>query len=124
MCAPFILAAYSSFIAAITVGIAEHLDGMRFVAEDEMDREHAGLRLRGRSVGGRQQHEVDVAGLHLLQRLRFGAELGAGILIDRERALAQLHQLLVEHVGADAVAAVLRLVVGEREIGGSERTLR
>ena len=59
--------------------------------------------------------EVDVAGLHLLQGLRLGAELGAGILIDRERAFAQFHQLLVEHVGADAVAAVARLVVGERE---------
>ena len=81
-----------------------------------MNREHAGLGLRGRGVGGRQQHEVDVAGLHLLQRLRFGAELRAGILIDRQRALAQLRQLLAEHVGADAVAAGLRLVVGEREL--------
>ena len=107
------MAAYNSFIAAITFGVAEHFDGVRFIAEDEVDRKHAGLRLRGRGIGGRQEYEVDVAGLHLLQGLRFGAELGAGILIDRERALAQFHQLLVEHFGAGAVAAALRLVVGE-----------
>jgi hypothetical protein len=35
--------------------------------------------------------------------------------IDRERAFAQLRQLLVEHLGADAIAAVLRLIVSERE---------
>src|SRR5260221_9969402 len=89
---------------------------MRFIAEDEVDRKYAGLRLCGRSIGGRQQDEVDVAGLHLLQGLRFGAELGAGILIDRKRAFAQLHQLLVEHFGADTVAAAFRLVVSEREL--------
>ena len=88
---------------------------MRFVAENEVDGEHAQFRLRGRGVRGRDDGKVDVAGLHLLQGLRLGAELGAGILIDGERAFAQFHQLLVEHVGADAVTAVARLVVGERE---------
>jgi hypothetical protein len=59
---------------------------------------------------------LDVAGLYFLQRLRLGAELRAGILVDRQRAFAQIHQLLVEHIGADAVAAVLGLVIGERKL--------
>ena len=46
--------------------IAEHLDRMVFVAEYEVDGKHAGFRLRSRGIGGRQQHEVDVTGLHLL----------------------------------------------------------
>jgi len=87
-----------------------------YVTEDEVQGKHAGFRLRGRSVGGRQDHEVDIAGLHLLHRLRFGAELRARILVDRHRALAELLELLVEHGGADAVAALLGLVVGEREL--------
>jgi hypothetical protein len=107
------LAAYKS---RDDLGIGEHLDGMRFIAEDEMDREDARLRLRGRGIGGRQEDEVDVAGLHFLQRLCLGAELRARILIDRERALAQFHQLLVEHLRAGAITAALRLIVGEGKL--------
>ena len=116
ICAPFILAAYELLHGGDHLGIAKHFDRVRLVAEDEVDREHAGFRLRGRGVGGRQEHEVDITALHLLQGLRFGAELRAGILIDRQRALAQFRQLLTEHLGADAVAAGLRLVIGEREL--------
>ncbi len=94
-------------------GIAERLDGVILVAEDEMDREHAGLRLDRRRIGRRDQDEIDVAGLDLLQGLRLLAELGAGILIDLECALAQLRELLREEIGGNAVGARLRLIVGE-----------
>jgi hypothetical protein len=39
--------------------------------------------------------------------------LGAGILIDGDRAVSQLHQLGVEHLRAGAIAAGFRLVICE-----------
>ena len=89
---------------------------MRLVAEDEVQREHAGLRRQRRRVGRRRDDEVDVAGAHLLQHLRLLAELRAGELVDAHLAAAQLLQLGVEDVGGDAVGGGRRLVVGEAEL--------
>jgi hypothetical protein len=49
--------------------IGKHFGEMRLVAEDEVDREHTGLRRQGRRVRRRRDHEVDVARAHLLQHL-------------------------------------------------------
>ena len=95
--------------------IGERLGQMVLVAEDEVQREDAGLRRHRRGVGGRRDDEVDVARAHLLQHLRFLAELRAGELVDAETAAAQFLELGVEDVAGDAVGGAGRLVVGEAE---------
>ena len=105
--------------------VGEHLDGVRFIAENEMYREYPRFRLGRRGVRGSDKNKVDIAGLHLLQGLRFGAELGAGVLNDRERAFAQLHQFFIEHLSTGAVAAVLWLVISKGKLAVlSERRRR
>jgi hypothetical protein len=56
--------------------------------------------------------------------LRFGPKLRAWIFVDGKCAFAQLHQFVVEHIGAGVIAAALRLIVGEGELailrGGPE----
>ncbi len=108
---------------------------MVLVAHQEMQGHDAGLRRQRRGVGRRGQAELDVACLHELQHLRFLAELGAGILVDQHRALAELLQLVGEDGGGDAVARADGLVVGdlvvlglrvgagrgERQAGGDEQ---
>ena len=93
--------------------IGEHMHQMFFVAEDEVLREHAGLRRNRRGIGGRGDDEVDVAGADLFKHDRLLAELRARELVDAHRALAQFHELGVEHVGGDAVGRRMRLVVAE-----------
>ena len=44
-------------------------------------------------IGGGNDREIDIAGLHELQELRLLPELRAGILVDQHRALAQFLQL-------------------------------
>src|SRR5258708_3342581 len=87
-------------------------------AENPMDRHDAGFGLHGGGVGRRRDDEVDVAGADLLKHLRFLAELRAGKLVDRQRALAELGQLVHEDVAGDAVAGRVRLVVAEAEMPG------
>jgi hypothetical protein len=95
--------------------VGQHLLQVVLVAEQEVQREHAGLgRQRGR-VGGRRDHEVDVAGAQLLQHLRLLAELRARELVDAEVAARQLLELGVEDIGGDPVRRGGRLVVGETE---------
>src|SRR5207247_8602490 len=89
---------------------------MVLVAEDEVQREHAGLRRYAGCVCGCRDDEVDVTRAQLLQRLRLGPQLRAGELIDAELAATQRLQLFVEYVGSDAVGRRHRLVVGEAEL--------
>src|SRR5262249_16652361 len=86
------------------------------VTEDEVQREHAGLRRHAGGVRGGRDDEVDVAGTQLLQRLRLSAELRTRKLVDGELAAAELLELLVEDVGGDAVGGGGRLVGGEAEL--------
>jgi hypothetical protein len=96
--------------------VGERLLQVRLVAEQEMEREDAGLRRHRRRIGGRRDDEIDVAGAQLLQHLRLLAELAARELLDGELAARELLQLGVEDVGRDAVRGRRRLVVGEAEL--------
>ena len=96
--------------------VGNGLRKMRLVAEDEVEREHAGLRRERRGVRGRGDDEIDVAGTHLLQHHRLLAELRERKLIDRELAAGELLELRVEHVRRVAVAGRFRLVVAEGEL--------
>ena len=98
--------------------IGHRLDQMVFRAEQEVQRHHAGLRRQGGGIGRRADAEFDVARFHELQDLRLLAELGAGILVDQHRALAEFLQLVGEHVADDAVAGRVGLVVGELVVLG------
>ena len=93
--------------------VAQRLDQMIGVAEQEVQRHHAGLRRDRRGIGRRDDGEVDVAGLHQLQELRLLPELRARILVDQHRALAQFLELGGKHVVGDAVAGIELLIVGE-----------
>ena len=96
--------------------VGQRLGQMVLVAEDEVQGEHAGLRRHAGRVRGCRDDEVDVTRPQLLQRLRLGAQLRAGELIDAELAAAQRLQLFVEQVRGDAVSRRHRLVVGEAEL--------
>ena len=95
------------------LGIGDRLDEMRFRAEQEVHRHHAGLRRQRRGVGGGGNAEFDVARFHQLQDLRLLPELRAGILIDQHGALAQVLELVGEDIAEDAVSGRLRLIIGE-----------
>jgi hypothetical protein len=97
-------------------GIGEDLHEMVLVAEDEVQREHAGLRRHGRRVGGRRNDEVDVARPQLLQELRLLAELAARELVSAELAAREFFELVVEDVGGHTVRGRRRLVVREAEL--------
>src|SRR5207248_7259641 len=86
------------------------------IAEDEMQREHAGLRRQRRGVRRRRDDEIDVTGAQLLQHLWLLAKLRAGKLIDAHLAAAQLLELGIEDVRRDAVSRRGRLVVRETEL--------
>ena len=116
--APWTVSSIISRTALTTVGIGDRLLQMVFRAEQEVQRHHAGLRRQRRGIGRRADAELDVAGLHELQHLRLLAELGAGILVDQHRALAELLQLVGEDVAGDAVARRVGLVVGEPVVLG------
>ena len=87
-------------------GVGEHVLQMRLVAEDEVQREHARLRRQRRGVRGRRDDEVDVAGAHLLQHLRFLAELRAGELVDLHRAVESSWSLASNMLAAIPYAVV------------------
>src|SRR6266704_148601 len=89
---------------------------MVLVAEDEVQREHAGLRRHTSCVRGCRDDEVDVTRAQLRQRRRLGAQLRAGELIDAQLAATQHLELSVEYVGSDAGGRRHRLVVGEAEL--------
>ena len=93
--------------------VGDRLDQLVFRAEEIVDRQHARLRRDRRRVGGRADHEVDVAGADLLQHLGLLPQLRAGKLVDRHRPVAQLHKLAVEEVRRDPVARRMGLVIGE-----------
>ena len=97
-------------------GIGQRLGEVILVAEDEMQREHAGLRRQRRGVRGRGDDEVDVAGAQLLQHHRLLAQLRAGELVDAHLAAAQFHELGVEDVAGDAVSGRVRLIVAEGKL--------
>ena len=92
-CTPCAVSSIMSWIASNTFGIGERLDHVVFVAEQEMQRHHAGLRRDRRGVGGRDDGELDIARLDQLQHLRLLPELRAGILVDQHGALAQFLEL-------------------------------
>ncbi len=81
-----------------------------------MDREHAGFGGYGRRIRGGREDEIDVAGADLLQHLRLLAELRAGELVDDQRPVAQLLQLVGEGVCGKAVGGGMRLIVAEAEV--------
>jgi hypothetical protein len=93
--------------------VGERLDDVTFIAEQEMQRHHPGLRGNRRGVGRGDDGELDVAGFDQLQQLRLLAELRAGILVDQHGALAQLLELVGEQVAGDRIAGVARLVIGK-----------
>ena len=95
------------------LGIGHRLDQVVFRAEEIVQGHHAGLRRHGRGIGRRGDAELDIAGLHELQHLRLLSELGARILIDQHRALAQLFQFVCKDVAEDAVSGRLGLVICE-----------
>lgn len=97
-------------------GVADRLDQLVFRTEEVVDRQHARFRRHRRRVGGRADHEIDVAGADLLQHLGLLPQLRAGKLVDRHRPVAQLHKLAIEKVRRDAIARRMRLVVGETEV--------
>src|ERR1700722_15561126 len=92
--------------------------------EETMDREHAGFRRPCRRIGGRADHEVDVAGADLLQHLWLLPQLRAGKLVDRHRPVAHLYELAIEEVRCDAIAGRMRLVIGETEMARRIRPRR
>ena len=93
--------------------VGQRLDHVIFVAEQEVQRHHAGLRRDRRGIGRGDDGEIDVAGLHQLQQLRLLPELRARILVDQHGALAQFLELGGKDVVGDAVAGIELLVVGE-----------
>src|SRR5262249_48464847 len=86
---------------------------MVFRAEEIVQRHHPGLRRYGRGVRRRRDAELDIAGFHELEHLRLLPELGARILIDEHRALAELLELVGKDVAEDAVSGRLGLVIGK-----------
>ena len=94
-------------------GVGDRLDEMRFGAEQEMHRHHAGLRRQRRGIGRGGNAELDVARFDQLQHLRLLPELRAGILLDQHGALAQRLELVGEDIAKDSIASRLGLIVGE-----------
>jgi hypothetical protein len=110
-----------SLKAALTPRVGERFLQVVLGAEHEVDREHPGLRLQGRRVGGRGDRKIDIARAQLLQDLRLLAELRARELVDRHRAVAHFGQFVGEGVGGDAIGRRVRLVVGEAEAASLRR---
>ncbi len=98
------------------LGIADRLLQVILVAEDEVDREHPRLGRDGCGVGGGRKDEIDVAGADLLEHLRLLPQLPAGKLVDDQRPVAQLLELVGEGVCRKAVGGGMRLIVAEGEV--------
>ena len=111
--APCTVSAIIALTALDTSGSAIALIEVRFRAEQEVHRHHAGLRRQRRGIRRGGNAEFDVARFHQLQDLRLLPELRAGILVDQHRALAQVLELVGEDIAEDAVTRRLRLIVGE-----------
>jgi hypothetical protein len=75
------------------------------VAEQEVQREDAGLRRHRGSIGGGGDDEVDIPGAKFLEHHRLLAELRARELIDAQLAAAQLLELGIENIGGDAIGS-------------------
>ncbi len=90
--------------------ISKRLGEVVLVAEEVVQREHAGLRRDCRCVGGH------IAGAQLLQHHRLLAELRARELVDAELAATQLLQLGVENVRRYAVGRGFGLIIAESEL--------
>jgi hypothetical protein len=71
-----------------------------------MDRKHPRFRLNRRRIRRRRDREVDIASAQFLQYLRLLAQLRARELIDDQRAVAQLLELLAKVSAAIPYAVV------------------